>query len=230
MEHINLASNEDITDFTDEEQIPVKKVNHKFRQESKLKGIVREFTIFNDTQCYQRVIRKHGGKHKFRTNLSYLNPQPKRDFILANRWLIAAAISAILSYILVYVGWISSIKFSQTIISMLAALSITFCFIALLIALLRTNDRIVLFSRYGHAPILEFINNNPDSRQFLQFIKTLRKHILQAQASLQLSITDQRKHELKELRRLKSEAVITEAHYERAKKRILKNQAFTSGD
>ena len=230
MEHINLASHEDITNFTDEEQVSVKKVNFQFRQESKLKGIVREFTIFNDNQCHQRVIKKHGGKHKFRINLTYLDSEPKRDFMLADSWLITAAISAIFSYLLIYAGWFSSMQFSFTAISIMTALSITFCFIALLIALLRTNDRVILFSRHGHAPVLEFINKNPDSKEFLKFIKILRKQILLAQSNSNLSSTDQLKLELKEIRRLKNEMVINESFYEKAKKRILKNSAFTSSN
>mgnify|MGYP006971713089 FL=1 len=228
MEQIDLASHQDITDFSDEEQVSVNKVNHQFQQESRLKGIVREFTIFNDVQCYQRVIRKHGGKHKFRINLTYLDVKSERDFILADSWLITAAISAVFSFLIVYAGWFSQLKFSQSMLTLMAITSVSFCCIAFLIALLRTNDRIVFFSRHGHAPILEFINKNPDSQTFQEFKDTLQKQILQARKNSGLSATDQLKLELKELRRLKDETVISEALYEKAKKRILKNRAFTS--
>lgn len=228
MERIDLASIDDITDFTDEEHIQVKKVNHQFRQESKLKGETREFTIFNDIQCYQKVKRKHAGKHKFRINLTFLDPHPKRDFIVADNWLIIAAISAVFSFLLVYVNWFSQIKLSQTILSIMTVLSLSFCFIAFLIALLKTRDRIVLFSRYGNAPILEFINNNPDSQAFDEFMNNIRDHILQAQAGSRINTTDRLKLELKELRRLKSETVIDDTSYEQAKHKILKNSAFNT--
>lgn len=226
MEQIDLTSNEDITEFTDEEHVAVKKVNHQFQQVSKLKGIVRDFSIFNDIQCYQMVTKKHGGKHKFRINLTYLDPQPERNFILADSWLITAAISAIFSFLLVYAGWFSTMQLNQTIVFIMTSVSISFSLIAFLITLLRTHDRVVLFSRYGHVPILEFINKNPDSKAFLKFMDTLGEHILKAQKNSQLSVTGQLKFELKELRRLHEESAIPEEYYEKAKKRIFSNQAF----
>lgn len=228
MEEIDLSASDDITLFTDEEQVAVDQVNRKFRQESKLKGIVREFTIFNDIQCYQTVEEKHGGKHKFRVNLTYLDPKTKRDFILAESWLITAAISAILSFLLVYVGWFSSIQINQNIILIVTALSITFCFIAFLIALLKTHDRILFYSKFGQSPVLELINKCPDKESFLEFIDIMSQHIISAQHKTQLSTTQRLTLELKELRRLKDETAIPAAVYEQAKKRIFLNKAFTS--
>lgn len=226
MEQINLASDDDITNFTDEQQVSVDRVNGHFRQQSKLKGIEREFTIFNDIQCYQRVVKKHAGKQKFRINLSYLDPKPERDFILADNWLITAAISAVLSFLIVYAGWFSQHNLNHPVLIIMAIASVCFCCIAFLIAILRTNDRLVFYSRFGHAPILEFINNNPEKEHFKTFINTLQKHIVHAQNTAAIPVTDQLTLEIQELRRLKNETVITESVYERAKRRIFKNSAF----
>ncbi|MCK4709500.1 MAG: hypothetical protein KAU21_12855, partial [Gammaproteobacteria bacterium] len=184
--------------------------------------------IFNDIQCYQVSQKKHRDKQKFRINLTYLDQKPKRDFILADGWLITAVISSILSFLLVYAGWFSNIKMSLTTISIITILTISFSFIAFLVTLLRTHDRVIFFSHYGRVPILEFINKKPDTKAFKQFIKTLRKHILQAQANSQLSVSVQLKLELKELRRLKHETVVSEAYYEKAKKLILRNKGFNA--
>ncbi len=228
MEEIDLSTSEDITLFTDEEQVAVKTINHEFSQESKLKGVVREFTIFNDIQCYQSVKRKHGGKHKFRVNLTHLNPKPKRDFILAEGWLITAAISTVLSFMLVYIGWFSSLQFNHQAVFIITALTISFSVIAFLITLLKTQDRIRLFSNCGCAPILELMNNKPDRESFAAFMELLSSHIIKAQHSADLSATERLVLELKELRRLKDESVITEAVYEQAKQKIFKNKAFKS--
>ena len=52
VEEIDLSQQDDITLFTDDEHIVVKHVNFEFVQHSKMKGEVREFTVFNDVQCF----------------------------------------------------------------------------------------------------------------------------------------------------------------------------------
>jgi hypothetical protein len=230
MEEINLSTNDDITLFTDEEQVAVDNINQKFTQQSKLKGLVREFTIFNDIQCYQTVKLKHGGKHKFRINLSHLDPKPKRDFVLADNWLITAVISAILSFLLIYIGWFSAMQVDQHIFIIITALCISFCFIAFLFAMLKTQDRFLYYSQCGRAPILELINNNPDHESFTEFINLLSSHVIKAQSSADLNPTEKLVMELKELRRLKDETVIPESDYEQAKQKIFRNKAFSSQD
>lgn len=229
MEKIILSTDEDITLFTDEEQVAVIKINNEFRQESKLKGELREFTIFNDCHCYQRVHKKHLGKYKFRINLNHLNARPEREYILSINWLITAAMSAILSLSLIYIGWFSSVQISQSSATFITAFSVSFSCIALLIGLLRTTDRIILFSRYGHVPILEFINKNPDKRLFSIFLKILCKHIRTTQENSLLGPTERLTLELKELRRLKDEGVIIKTQYEQGKKLIFRNKAFKKG-
>ncbi len=228
MESIDLSSNEDITQFTDEEQVDVNQINQEFVQENKLKGEAREFTIFNDSQCYQSVRLKHGGKYKFRANLTYLNAKPKRSFDLAEGWLITAAITAIFSFLLVYLRWFSQIQMDNQILTMALSLSITFTLIAFMVGLLKTRDRILFYSKFGHVPVLELMNYKPDRESFKQFIDQLSSYIIKAQHAADLSATDALVMELKELRRLKDETVIAESQYEQAKKKILQNKAFTS--
>ncbi|MDJ0881812.1 MAG: hypothetical protein QNJ56_09200 [Gammaproteobacteria bacterium] len=228
MESIDLSSNEDITQFTDEEQVDVNQINQEFVQENKLKGEAREFTIFNDSQCYQSVRLKHGGKYKFRANLTYLNAKPKRSFDLAEGWLITAAITAIFSFLLVYLRWFSQIQMDKQILTMALSLSITFTLIAFMVGLLKTRDRILFYSKFGHVPVLELMNYKPDRESFKQFIDQLSSYIIKAQHAADLSATDALVMELKELRRLKDETVIAESQYEQAKKKILQNKAFTS--
>lgn len=226
MEKIILSSEEDITLFTDEEQVAVKKINQELRQQSKLRGELREFTLFNDVQCYQRVQKKHLGKYKFRVNLNYLNARPEREYTLAINWLITAAISAIFSLSLIYIGWFSSLQFSQSSATFITALSISFSCIALLIGLFRTTDRIILYSRYGHVPILEFINNNPDQQALSIFLGTLCKQISTAHHNSLLAPSEQLTQEIRELRRLRDETVITDAQYKQGVMLIFKNRAF----
>ena len=58
---IDLQGLEDdtTTNFSDDEQIPVEHVNFEFEQISKIRGLFRKLTIFNDTHCYQSIKNKH---------------------------------------------------------------------------------------------------------------------------------------------------------------------------
>ncbi len=226
---IDIASEEDITQFEDAEHVAVKKINHEFVQESKLKGQINEYTIFNDIHCYQSVQKKHGGKTKFRVNLSYLDPKPHRQVILAKSWLITAAAGFIVGLLVVYLGWFSPIQFiDQSMLTIVTTMVFTFSVIALLVALLRTHDRILFHSRYGQIPILEFFNKKPDAHSFEEFIHRLSRYIGLAQQVCKYDTNKCLTLELQELRRLKKEHVISEQQYEQGKQVIFNNKAFNA--
>ena len=224
---IDIVAEEDITQFEDAEHVAVDKINHEFVQESKLKGQINEYTIFNDIHCYQSVRKKHGGKTKFRVNLSYLDPTPHREVILAKSWLITAAASFVLGLLVVYLGWFSPIQFTdQSMLTIATTMIFTFSVIALLVALLRTHDRILFHSRFGQIPILEFFNKKPDAHSFEEFIHRLSRYIGLAQQVCKYDTNKCLTLELQELRRLKKEHVISEQQYEQGKQVIFNNKAF----
>jgi hypothetical protein len=228
MEQIDFSNSEDITLFTDEEQVAVKTVNHEFSQRSKLKGLSYEFMIFNDIQCYQSIERKHGRKFRYRVNLSLLDPRPVRRFKLSEFGLFGAGILAVLSFLLAYAGWFSNLSLPSNIMMPLTVLMVTACLLTLMMTLLKSEDRMLFFSHYGRVPVLQLINRNPNRKDFDAFMQLLSQHIIRAQHQSGNSMTDLLTRELKELRRLKDEEVIEEARYEKAKQRIFRNKAFKS--
>jgi len=227
MEEIDLTSNDDITNFTDEENIDINEVNIIFTQVNKLRGETREFTIFNNIQCYQAVKKKYARKRKFRVNLTYLDHQLIRKYHLASDWLISTVIMALVSFLVISIGWFSKFHPSPNIMIVLSSICITLFFLLLFITLLKSHNRILLYSKYGRVPILELINNNPDKLSFKNFIRMLSGQILKAQNTNQ-TIAQILPMELKELRRLMDEAVITADSYENAKKLIFQNKSFSS--
>ena len=228
MEEINYSAAEDITLFTDEEQVKVNKINEEFSQSSSLKGLQYRFTLFNDNQCYQHKERKHGGKFKFRINLGYLDPKPVHRFQLAESWLIGTAILAIVSLLMVYLNWFRPGTINSSLGMTLTIAAVTLCLLSLLLTILKSGNRVYFYSQFGRASILELLNANPDKKSFNNFMQTLSQFIISAQASARLDRTEQLAQELKELRRLKDEMVISRQDYERAKKRIFRNKAFKS--
>jgi hypothetical protein len=228
MEETNYNTDEEITLFTDEEQVHVKKINQEFTQQSHLKGLLYHFTIFNDIQCYQRIERKHGSKQKFRINLTYLDPRPVRRFQLAESWLIGSAIFAIISMMLIYLNWFKGSASHSSLAFTLTILAVTLCLTSFLFGLFKAENRIFYYSQYGRIAILELINHNPDKTSFDDFLESLSSYIISAQHKASLDNTQRLTQELKELRRLKDEAVISQQKYELAKQRIFSNKAFKS--
>jgi hypothetical protein len=226
MHEIDLNADEEITLYSDEEQVTIDKVNHQFHQENKMKGEVREFTIFNDKQCKQTVRLKHGPEQDFRINLTCVDAKPRRDFVFSENWLMLGAIATVISLMLIYVVWFSSIKIDRGLGTVLVATSLSFSIICFLITMLKTRNRMQFLSKYARVPVLELIKNKPDSKSFTDFMKLLSQHIISAQHSAQLSTSERLKLELKELRRLKDDNVIPEPVYEQAKTCILRNKGF----
>ena len=226
MEQINLSASRGAGMF--EEQLEVNKVNQQFRQESKIRGVVREFSIFNNTHFYQLVKKKHLGKSEFNLNLALLDSKPKSEFTFSYNWLIASAICTLVSLLAIYISWFSTVQVNSTVASIVSTLSVTLCAIVFLTMLLKTEHQVRLFSHYGHAPIIEFIDNNPNKKALSKFIKILRQHIEYAQRNANLSVKESLSLELKELRRLHEETAISLEHYELAKKNIFDNRAFSA--
>ena len=228
MEEVNLNTDEEITLFTDEEQVSVKKINQEFTQHSSLKGLSYRFTIFNDNQCYQHIQRRHGGKQKFRINLTYLDPKPVHRTHMAESWLIGSAIFAIISMMLIYLNWFKDTTGSSSLGTTLSIIFVTLSLTSFLFGLFKAEDRIFFYSQYGRTRVLELINKNPDKASFEDFMQSLSSHIISAQHKARLDKTQRLTQELKELRRLKDETVISEQKYEQAKQRIFRNKAFKS--
>jgi hypothetical protein len=229
MEEINVTAYEDITitQFNDQEQVKVNVVDAEFHQQNKLHGDTRDFTLFNQVHCYQAVHLKHRRKYKYRVNLTYLSPKPKSKFELADGWLITACIAAVLSFMLIYIGWFSNyISIPQLYLTIAATGLVTLTILAFMMTWLKTRNYVVLVSRFGNIPLLEFLNKRPDKASFDAFLEKLGMHIVSAQHAADLNTKDRCTEELKELRRLRDEQILTSAQYELGKKRIFNNKAF----
>ncbi len=231
MTEVNIESTEidlepvedDTTNFSDNENIPVEHVNFEFEQRSKLHGLYRKITIFNDTHCYQSIKNKHQRKHKYRIDISYLDPRPFRSKVREWKWLYASLVLFALDATLVTTGWLdtSSVNYLALFLGVLVV-----SIISLLAFFYYSRDRVFFRSQYGKIRLIELINANPDKESFRSFIN---KFIMQIKKSKTAKGFNQNKFltsELRELRRLKDETVIPEDSYEKAKQLIFKHESF----
>lgn len=225
MESIVLTANEDITDFTDAEQVKVQVVNIELKQKCWLDGEKREFMIFNGKQCYQKVEHKQGGKKKFRVNLSYLDAIPERQYSYAYNWLFFALIMLSITGMSIY-GILSGYPVDKLTALSLVGLGIVMGLPALLIGAIKSTCRVTFYSHYGRAPILELINASPNSKTYMTFIDVLQQKINSYNSPADGDLRPYLLNELAELRRLKNESVLSSTEFNNAMQLIITNSAY----
>ncbi|MCP4472575.1 MAG: DUF3810 family protein [Gammaproteobacteria bacterium] len=231
MTKINIESAEidlqpvddDSTLFSDNEKIPIEHVNFEFEQVSKLRGIYRQLTVFNDTHCYQSIKNKHQRKYKYRLNLAYLDPRPFRSRHVAWRWLYASLALWGVDAALIFSGSLDSasvIVLGTLICSTAVALMTLMAFFYL------THDTVYFRSQFGKIRLMDLINNSPDNDSFRAFTNKLVMQINKSKTDSNNDNSQLLASELQQLRRLKDETVIDEDAYESAKRLIFKHDAF----
>ena len=215
------------TNFSDNEQIPVEHINFEFEQISKLQGISRKLTVFNDTHCYQSIKNKHQRKYKYRIDLAYLDPRPFRTRTVAWKWLYASLALWLLDIVLVFTGWLetSSVNFLGLFIGITVAALMT-----LLAFFYYSRDKVFFRTQYGRIKLVEMINKNPDNDSFRSFINKFVMQINKCKTAKSYNQNKFLARELQELRRLKDEAVIPDGSYEKAKRLIFKHEAFSAAE
>ena len=218
---------DDTTLFSDKEKIPIEHVNFEFEQASKLHGLYRKITIFNDTHCHQSVKNKHQRKYKYRIDIAFLDPRPFRTRVVAWNWLIAGGVLIVLAMALPLLGLVST--------SSINALGLLLCLViagvlCLLAFFFKTRDKVYFRSEFGKIRLIELINNNPDREQFRSFINKLVMQIKRCKTAKRLNQSRLLAHELRELRRLRDETIIPNMSYEKAKQLIFRHKAFKSAD
>jgi len=215
------------TNFSDNERIPVEHINFEFAQISKLQGISRKLTVFNDTHCYQSIKNKHQRKYKYRIDLAYLDPRPFRIRTVPWKWLYASLALWALDLVLVFTGWFetSSMNFLGLFIGITVAALMT-----LLAFFYYSRDTVFFRTQYGKIKLVEVINKNPDTDSFRSFITKFVMQINKCKTAKGINQNKFLARELQELRRLKDETVIPNGSYEKAKRLIFKHEAFSAAE
>ncbi len=228
MEDIDLRSSDEVTLFTDEEHVVLDTVDFEFEQSNKIRGIYRKMTIFNGNHCYQSIKNKHKRKYKYRVDIAFLNPNPVRQQHVAWKWLYAAAIALIVSFVLMIVGWFSNLLASSSSVYYSTAVVVVFsvALIALLLFAHNSYDKVIFKTEFGHVKLIELINKYPDKDEFRKFITRFIVQIRKARARKGFTPSKFLACELREIRRLRDETIVTEEEYQAAKVIIFKHSSF----
>ena len=231
MEEIDLKSTEDLTLFTDEEHVVLNKIDFKFEQVSKIRGLSREITLFNGNHCYQSIKNKHKRKYKYRVDIAYLNPHPFREHHIAWKWLYLAGCLALISLVIAYAGWFTELFKSIPDLYLLTGLilSVSAAFISLLLFVHNSYDKVIFKTRFSNIKLIELLNKNPNKDKFRQFVGRFIIQIKKAHVKKTYDTSKFLAMELRELRRLRDEQVIKDKEYQRAKSIIFKHDSFKAG-
>jgi hypothetical protein len=223
---IDLETSGETTWFSDEEKVAIEKINFEFTQSNRIRGILRHISVFNDHHCYQSIKNKHQRKYKYRIDLSFLDPQPYRIVKSAKSWLYGSAGFALISAVMIYIGWFSG-KITP---SLFYDISLAIVILAMLISVLQylhnSYDKIIFRSQYGRVKFIEVLNKYPNKNSFRKFVVRFMKQVKMEKAKRNFSQSKFLTRELQELRRLKNEEVISEREYESGKALIFKHKAF----
>lgn len=211
------------SDFDDDDHLKPERINTEYVQEQRFKGVRRRFKIFNDTQLYYSLKSfKHKDNKQHRINLSYVNARPERDCVVAWKWLSTAIATIVWSMLLVYVGIFTQYKADFIVI--VGVLLGTFSMLAIMVFYYQTQDKLIYKSFVADIPLFEVTNHKPGNKEFDTFMITLRKHIEQGQASMNMH--QRLVGELKDLRRIRDEGTISNEQYESARTVIFKHEAY----
>ncbi len=235
MPEVNIESDEidlqpvddEITQFSDDEKVPVEHVNFEFEQSHKLRGMYRKLTIFNDAQCYQKIKIKHRRKYKFRLSLAHLDPRPFRLRHIVWNWLYASLALWCGATAIVISGWFDSSSLMS--VGVFAAVIVA-ALLTLLTFFYLSHDTVYFRSQFGKIRLFELANNNPDKDNFREFVNKIVVQINKSKAAKGMNQSQLLAAELKELRRLKDESIVPEGSYKKAKQLIFKHEAFRSVD
>lgn len=226
MENIDLSSPEDDTLFTDEEHVVLDTINFEFEQANRMRGIYRKMTIFNGNHCYQSIKNKHKRKYKYRVDIAYLNPHPFREHNIATNWLYISAAFLVTSLISIFVGWYSDLVTPGVYYSTFTVVCVSATLISLLLFVHNTYDKVIFKTQFGNVKLIELINKYPDKDEFRKFVGRFIVQIKKARAQKRFTTSKFLARELREIRRLRNETVVTEEEYQSAKAIIFKHSSF----
>lgn len=179
----------------------------------------RYFELYNEK--YLRVVKKNGkGKKEFSIELISLSPDSARAFKIAWRWFAATigflVISASVIYYLVqHFSWENALYL------------IPICLLSLLLAvgsvyllLLISEHKQIFYTTYGDFPLVEILAGKPDKKSFNNFVGELNKKINTVLGNNTISTKNLQAGEMKMLRRLSAEGILSRDEYDQAKAKI----------
>ena len=198
-----------------------KELNSGLHQNAVVRGEKRTFEIYNN-KFIKVVITRLLKKQSYHLNLTMLAPWPVQYKNTARHWLLAIlcfslTALAYISYLFYFQKSEASENFLPFIIPFIVS-SLTAGFIFLY----QTQNITEFKSRYGDCVVLSLLDNQPNEKEFKEFINEIKLRSLRASQEIKIDKHTMLNIEMNELRRLRNEKIISQHHYAEAKARVIK--------
>lgn len=197
-----------------------KKHNSSLHQESSARGEKRSFEIYNEK--FMKVSTTNIiNNQSYHLNLSMLAPWPVRHRDISWQWLLAVLYFSLTT--LTYTSYLFYFQESSKLERLLPFIVIflLLSLAAFLMFLYRSPNVTQFKTRYGNCSVLSLLYKNPNKNEFKEFIEEIKLRSLLASQAVKLEKNQMLDIEMKELRRLRNEGIITQHHYADAKARII---------
>lgn len=197
-----------------------KSINRVMVQESRFKGEVRRFEIYNDKFIKINIHNIFGDK-VYHLNMAMLEPWPSLHRRISWRWLLGLSYFSLAT--LIYVIYLYQHP-EREILGRLIPFITLFLLLAMaafLMFLYQSPNVMEFRSRYGNSVLIRLLRNRPNKREFKHFTDELKTRVLAAGQVVPFDKTQMLAIELNELRRLTDEGVLLEHEYQEAKDRVM---------
>jgi hypothetical protein len=158
---------------------------------------------------------------KFDVDLVALSPDSRIQVNLAWHWMAAMIVSLVFIGVVIgtsqYVIDKLIIEYTPILLAIMGVLFLTFTFLFYIFS----NRKRFFMTRHAKLPIIEILISNPNKNSYKSFIDGLENEIIISSENRQLNHAQQRAGELKTLRRLSEQGVISKNAYEESKQVLL---------
>lgn len=167
------------------------------------------------------VILKNLKSHKeYLIDIAALDPKSRSHFIFAIKPLVSLIIFlnlSLLLYLTPVFDFLNSTYKNWAISSAVICTLISF-----ILFIIFTRHERVFVSRESKVPLIYFYNGLPNKKEFKKFTQYIEKESQKRFEKLALGTQQQRAGEMKTIRRVFDEGIITPSQYENAKAKLLK--------
>ena len=182
----------------------------------------REFEIVK--QRYLLVTHRslRGRISRYQLDLLALDPNGPQLVQFAWHWLIAGVVIGLISYVsgLLH-SWPQDLSWQNSLYAM-AWLGATCTIILVVLFIYRSSFEKNYTTRHSNIPLVRLFSNKPNREQFRQFTEQLETLITELSEHYTLPVSDQLAGEMKMLRRLAQEKIMTVEAYEKAKNELFR--------
>ena len=194
-----------------------KEINATLQQQGKL-GQVREYQIVNGKEL--RIIQGMGAKQRvYLVHLLALADKSRLRFNIAWGWFYLAVVCVVGLVIYLLAKSLFSINSGMVEFAIIGALVLGMV-LGLILVIANFSRVRVFYSRHSSIPLFDIYISKPNPQAYKAFLRQLNDYIEKTRAFWQLKLDQQIAGEVRMLRRLASDGVISQRDYDRAKDKL----------